>query len=210
MVQILDNSQNRNSSRTQRRSLRYSSPYIIEYSIPGIDRNTVDFDNLLNTFMQPVEVYPTQTQIEAATRLVQYCNISRPINTQCPISMDEFNDTDMVTVIRHCGHIFNTDELMNWFSCNCRCPVCRYDIREDSSNSSTNFFRTASTNTSSNPSSNRNEINDIVNNNVERTNINSGMNNLFRNIDIFSDLSGNNVDSIALMLLNAINRTRNR
>ncbi len=41
----------------------------------------------------------------------------------------------MVTVIRYCGHIFNSDEVNRWFRTNCRCPVCRYDIRNYNPNS---------------------------------------------------------------------------
>jgi hypothetical protein len=115
-------------SRTSRNN--YADTYNIDASI----------SDLLNSFMQPVDVYPTQTQIETATRLVQYCNISRPINTQCPILMEDFNDTDMVTIIRPCGHIFNTEQLMLWFRTNCICPVCRYDIRNYNSTTSSDFF----------------------------------------------------------------------
>ena len=50
--------------------------------------------------------------------------------------MDTFNDNDTVTIIRHCGHIFNSDEITTWFHSNCRCPVCRYDIRNFNRNSS--------------------------------------------------------------------------
>jgi len=104
----------------------------------NINDNTLT--QLLQSFLQPIEVYPTQSQIETATRHVRYSDITRPINTECPISMDDFTDNDMVTVIRQCGHIFHTENLMNWFRSNCRCPVCRYDIRDYNSNASTEFF----------------------------------------------------------------------
>ena len=98
------------------------------------------FENILNNFMQPVDINPTQTQIETATRRVRYCDIVSPINTSCPISMEDFNDNDIVLVIRHCGHIFNNENLTNWFRTNCKCPVCRYDIREYSSGTSREIF----------------------------------------------------------------------
>jgi len=84
---------------------------------------------LFNSFLQPVPVYPTQEQISNATRNVRYCDILSPINTSCPISTEEFDDNDYVTIIRHCGHIFNSNELNRWFRQSCICPVCRYDIR---------------------------------------------------------------------------------
>lgn len=124
-------------------------PYIIDsvqhYRIPSTSqreqseetRNN-NFINLLQRFLQPVEIFPTQSQIEAATRNVRYCDIVNPINRSCPISLENFSDYDNVTVIRHCGHIFNRQELITWFRSNCRCPICRYDIRNYNSNS--NYF----------------------------------------------------------------------
>jgi hypothetical protein len=85
--------------------------------------------DLYQRFFDPILIYPTASQIETATRRVLYRDIATPINSSCPISMDTFNDNETVTIIRHCGHIFNSDELTTWFQSNCRCPVCRYDIR---------------------------------------------------------------------------------
>ena len=85
--------------------------------------------DLYQRFFDPVIIYPTASQIETATRRVLYRDIATPINNSCPISMDTFNDNETVTIIRQCGHIFNNDELATWFQSNCRCPVCRYDIR---------------------------------------------------------------------------------
>jgi hypothetical protein len=85
--------------------------------------------DLYQNFFDPVIIYPTSSQIETATRRVLYRDIATPINSSCPISMDTFNDNETVTIIRQCGHIFNSDELATWFQSNCRCPVCRYDIR---------------------------------------------------------------------------------
>jgi len=92
------------------------------------ERSTI-FTTALQRFLEPVEVFPTQVQIETATRRAMYCDIVSPINRSCPISLETFNDSDVVSVIRHCGHIFNTEHLNTWFRTNCRCPVCRYDIR---------------------------------------------------------------------------------
>lgn len=243
-----ENNDNRNN-----RVYLNNRPYIIdsvtEYTIPrqylrnytgqnqSNSNNNIDsFTQLFQNFFQPVEIYPTQSQIESATRRVRYCDIARPINTQCPISMDDFNDNDMVTVIRHCGHTFNTEHLMNWFRSNCRCPVCRYDIREYTSNASTEFFNNSNSNNipsgSSNPPSESQTstgLSDSSNNNLERNFLNSnGINsttNLFN--DLFSvsnidnlirstDISGNYTDNmtdgasaLAMFLINSMNRTRN-
>jgi len=112
-----------------------NAPYIID-SIPagGTTRNF--FSETLRNFYQPVNVYPTQAQIATATRIVRYSDIGVPRNRSCPISIVDFNDSDMVTIIRNCGHIFHTTELSTWFRSHCTCPVCRFDIREARNNSS--------------------------------------------------------------------------
>jgi hypothetical protein len=178
-----------NNSYSDRNRIFFNNrPYIIdsvtEYTIPRqfLVNNTNPNPNpnsnldiltqMFQNFMQPVEIYPTQSQIEAATRNVRYCDISRPINTQCPISMEDFDDNNMVTVIRHCGHIFNTEHLMNWFRTNCRCPVCRYDIRDFSSNASNQFFN----NPSSRDTNQTNQTNEIRNNTPTNTTTNNTSN----------------------------------
>jgi len=114
-----------------------NAPYIID-SIPagGTARNF--FSETLRNFYEPVNVYPTQAQMAAATRIVRYSDIATPRNRSCPISIVDFNDSDMVTIIRNCGHIFHSTELRRWFTSHCTCPVCRFDIREARNNSSNN------------------------------------------------------------------------
>ena len=223
--QILSSTQNNNvnstnasrrngfSNRRNNDRTRIISPYIVGSVADLITRPTAPnsenlVNDILNSFMQPVEVYPTQSQIENATRRARYCDISRPINTQCPISLDDFNDNDMVTVIRHCGHIFHTDNLMNWFRTSCRCPVCRYDIREYNSNASTEFFnRTGQTNNSNNTLQqlSRQSV-DSSNNDIERSEINSTIS----ASNLFNELLGENPsNAFALYVLNSINRPQN-
>jgi len=81
---------------------------------------------------QDVVVYPTQEQIDNATELVEYSNDGNTffVNTNCPISLEDFQDGDDVQRILHCGHTFRRSAIQNWFSRNVRCPVCRYDIRD--------------------------------------------------------------------------------
>ena len=182
--------------------------------------NNSDFSRVLQSFFDPVEVFPTQSQIETATRRVRYCDIVSPKNTSCPISLSSFNDNDMVTVIRHCGHIFNTDELNTWFRNHCNCPVCRYDIRDDNSNASS-AFSSESQNTSNNASSlpfsqnNRTE-NNSSNSNVERNSSSTFVTSIFDalineygsdiiNILNYTDASGNDTFSGQSRLLRQLN-----
>ena len=174
--------------------------------------------NIFEHFLQPVEIYPTQSQIESATRRVRYCDIARPINTSCPISMDEFNDNDMVTVIRHCGHTFHNEHIMNWFRSNCRCPVCRYDIRDYSSNVSNQFFNSSRDSSNNNVERNNNNNNNsfsssLFNENITNVASTSLENFLLNSINtgIF-DPSGNytnNQIDLLTSLFNALNRNRN-
>jgi len=104
------------------------APYNIQRNTRPVRNNT--FDTLLHSFLEPVPTYPSTLQIEIASRNVRYGDIVSPINTSCPISLEIFTDNDIVTIICYCGHIFMASEIHNWFLSNCRCPVCRYDIRE--------------------------------------------------------------------------------
>jgi len=102
------------------------------------NRNIIDISTmLLNRFLEPVTVRPSETEINNAIRNVRFCDILQPTNNTCPISMEEFNDNDMVSVIRHCGHVFNRESLNTWFTRSCYCPVCRFDIRTNNQTHST-------------------------------------------------------------------------
>lgn len=83
------------------------------------------------SLFQDVVVRPTQQQIETATERLTYSDIENPINLRCPITQEEFNPDDEVIQIRHCRHCFTPSSLNNWFNSNVRCPVCRYDIRNN-------------------------------------------------------------------------------
>jgi hypothetical protein len=85
--------------------------------------------NFLLNFYDNVPVYPTQDEINNGTHRVLYSNIENPLNSSCPITLENFDDSDNVTQILGCGHIFNHESLTSWFRNHVRCPVCRYDIR---------------------------------------------------------------------------------
>jgi hypothetical protein len=95
--------------------------------------------------LEPVEVFPTPYQVERATRQIRYGDIENPLNSSCPISLERFDNDDTVTIIRYCNHIFNTDEINSWFRSNCRCPICRYDIREFATSNNDNSTTTEET-----------------------------------------------------------------
>jgi hypothetical protein len=206
-------------------------PYVIDsieqYTIPSTnsvsnsnnfeDRNT-NLSNVIQNFFQPVEVYPTQSQIEIATRNVRYCDILNPVNRSCPISLDTFTDSDMVSVIRFCGHIFKRDQLNTWFMSNCRCPVCRYDIRNYNLNNPSSMFQSSNSIDSSNNLTNENiSSQQIEERNIPEQTSNSRQNTITSYLDLFfentlndfSNLSNITDPAALLELLNAI-RIRNR
>ena len=177
-------------------------PTVRSFVSPINTSNSTSNNNarFLESFFGPVEVYPTPSQIEAATRRVRYGDIVSPLNRSCPISMDTFDDDNMVTIIRHCKHIFTSDHLNTWFRSNCRCPVCRYDIRSDNSNASSEIFqsseqrrnqrsyqRQTNQNVSQDTSEERNNNERITTSNV----LNSLIHNLFSDVNVLQDPSGN-------------------
>jgi hypothetical protein len=125
--------------------------------------NNDNLSDLLSSFLNTtVSVRPSALQIETASRLVRYGDITNPLSESCPISMDSFSIDDQVRQIRHCGHIFMPSEFDEWFQSNVRCPVCRYDIRNYTASSSVSSSVSSSTIDASN-----NEISyDISNNEI--------------------------------------------
>ena len=79
------------------------------------------------------------TQIESASQTVAY-TIDNFNSTQCPISLDDFVENEMVCQIVHCRHIFKQRNIMRWFETHTCCPVCRYDLREPEENENTNVY----------------------------------------------------------------------
>jgi hypothetical protein len=102
----------------------------------GTSDITADISGLLSSFLNSnVIIRPTNQQIENASRLVSYNEIHNPNSEACPISLERFNPSDQVRQINHCGHIFLPSEFNEWFQSNVRCPVCRYDIRNNQASS---------------------------------------------------------------------------
>lgn len=111
-------------------------PYRIEfdrYTIPtNRDRyggTEHDLLNFVQQFYSNVPVVANPQQVRRATRVTRFSEITNPINTTCPITLEPFTDESSVTQILRCTHIFNPEAFNSWFETNVRCPICRYDIR---------------------------------------------------------------------------------
>ena len=181
---------------------------ILSENTPQQRTRTSELFNMFTNFFDPIVINPTPSQIETATRRVRYCDIVSPINRCCPISLENFNDSDMVTVIRFCGHIFNTDHLNTWFQNNCKCPVCRYDIRNyNSSVNNSSFYNETNNLVNNQQTTNNSHQNNSSETNEERNNITGNQ----PILNLFEDISGNLIfDSsdpqIILNLLNSLQR----
>ena len=75
----------------------------------------------------------TNEQISVAIQDSLYGNLPsdvRESHTTCPITLDLFEDSMEVGVIRACGHVFRRDAIVNWLSTRHTCPTCRRDLNE--------------------------------------------------------------------------------
>ena len=92
--------------------------------------NNNSLEQLFQQALQPVTIRPTSEQIDRATEERIFNQINQPLNDVCPITRNNFNDTDNVLQILECRHCFTPVSLRTWFETSVRCPICRYDIRE--------------------------------------------------------------------------------
>ena len=116
--------------------------------------NTPITNNSQNNNLRPIT--PTREQINNASILVRYDFIENPSSEICSISLQEFNNNDVVRQILYCGHIFHENSLQEWFTRNTVCPLCRYDIR--------NYVRNDNIQPSHTPNSVPNSINLLLSN----------------------------------------------
>lgn len=82
------------------------------------------------TNLDPVLVRPSLETIEAATSLrAATVSDEEEIHT-CSICQEGYTEGQAIRTITHCHHAFHNTCIDPWFQRNVRCPVCRYDIRE--------------------------------------------------------------------------------
>jgi hypothetical protein len=96
-------------------------------TIPGLNELISLFRGELN--MEPVQVRPTQQQINTATHVFESLNDDHT-DAVCSICQDGFTENILIRQIRHCNHMFHRQCIDQWLQQNVHCPVCRFDIRE--------------------------------------------------------------------------------
>jgi hypothetical protein len=176
------------------------------FSILRTRRFEPTFIDYLNTV---VPVRPTNEQIQHATRSLRYRDIPNPQNDSCPISLDRFEQDDLVTQIIHCGHIFCQTELQEWFQDHVRCPVCRYDIRDYTATaSSSTATASSSTATSLEASSSTPSSSNISNLTVVRNPTTNQTEQIMFDLEVDNQL--NNLTSQILQSLFSQNRNNTR
>lgn len=119
-----NNRTNRNNNINNRNYVNYGNYFTSLFDI----FNGTTTQPTLNNFFQPVPILATEQQINTAVERVNYRDIETD-QQHCPIDLVPFNENEQVSRIRHCGHIFRTNNLMSWLGSSPRCPLCRYDIR---------------------------------------------------------------------------------
>lgn len=75
-----------------------------------------------DNFGGSVVVRPTAQQITSSL-------VDGTTTTSCPICQDAISENGCK--IRQCSHFFHRSCIESWFSLSVRCPVCRFDIREE-------------------------------------------------------------------------------
>ena len=111
-----------NNIRNNRNNSRLIQDYVFSYI----------FEPYTTTTSSTIErQLPTVEQITNSTNTVIYDSSNTEFTTHvCPITLTDFTNGENLLRIRHCHHIFKEASLLNWFSRNALCPLCRYDIRD--------------------------------------------------------------------------------
>ena len=78
------------------------------------------------TFLDPVVVRPSDTQIAVATTVLR---APAGVDENCAICQDRVQTDESLRRLNACNHQFHRGCIDTWFQRNVHCPVCRHDIR---------------------------------------------------------------------------------
>ena len=85
----------------------------------------------------------TEIDISQAIRMIPFEeNNPTILESRCPITLENFQEGEMIGQMIHCGHVFRENAIRNWLRRNSHCPVCRHDIRYPPVDPSLNLQRT--------------------------------------------------------------------
>jgi hypothetical protein len=109
------------------RYLEIEHEYISALTRMRTEPLTITFPiNIPASFMENVSVVATAEQI--TNELVPYSGSSQQ---NCSICQESISSDGVE--LRGCHHTYHRECIQTWFGASVRCPVCRRDIREDSS-----------------------------------------------------------------------------
>ena len=152
------------------------------------------------SFFDRVPLPPSTSQMNLAILRTNFNNIIDPLNNSCPITLDNFNEDDNVALIKYCGHIFNPTDLLNWFTTENRCPVCRYDIRNYEPGTNNYTLHDNDNIAVFNRPISQSELNVDISSNLNDPIIDNNSNN--NNNNTFSTETIRQIDNMLLQLLN--------
>jgi hypothetical protein len=87
------------------------------YIDPSYNRRQTENDGSNNVF--------DVSSIEHLLTYAQYSTIVNPINNECAITHEEFENDDSIIMINECRHIFKRVPFLNWLRFRQTCPCCR-------------------------------------------------------------------------------------
>ena len=111
------NANNANANANNANATNENNAYLLNYDFD-------DFIKLSNT-----NIYAL---IKSNTIDLYYGNIENPTNDSCAITHEKFSNCDDVTMIKECGHIFNSSAIKQWLIDHQTCPNCRHNILTNS------------------------------------------------------------------------------
>ena len=88
------------------------------------NENIANLIKLLILHEENIAKFYSYNILENVTQCV-YQNIMNPINQTCPITHENFHQTDNVILLPNCQHIYKRIPILNWLSQNNKCPLCR-------------------------------------------------------------------------------------
>jgi len=113
----------RPSARTAQQRNGYEV-HTYEFNLMDLLERYVDQSNNVGSRRTTFDI----SHVEHLITTTQYSNILNPLNTSCPITHEEFSDTDEVIMINSCRHIFKKTQLLNWLHRRQTCPCCRINL----------------------------------------------------------------------------------
>jgi hypothetical protein len=113
----MNNSYNSTNYNNNNNNDNDNNAYLLNYNLD-------DFKKLSN-----INIY---TLIKSNTNDLYYGNIENPTNDTCAITHEKFSNCDEVTMIKECGHIFNSIAIKKWLIDHQTCPNCRHNILTNS------------------------------------------------------------------------------